>query len=305
MERRHAVYPPLHAVRERLVQILDRVVLHVLAPVAAEAVDAVDVANRLEGVDDKHDSLLLDVYDALVGAPRRLAAPGAEPDHVLHRVVRRVPIVGAALALVNRLGGGRAGVYEEGGGNLALHLVAAPVELVRRARASLHVHYRLDQVVYVYLLAVFELADAPEHLRHHHLELAADPRHQAAVAVQRSAEEVGVALGHRLLAHLAPARLVVVRAEVPLVVNERLRLVGLQRIPLLVNVDERAVAEVRVVGQLKAGLLEQVVGEHSLRLLDVAFDRLEVQLRGVLEKLLELLLRYRLAFAVLSALLHT
>ena len=101
----------------------------------------------------------------------------------------------------------------------------------------------------------------------------------------------------------APAGLVVPRPEVPLVVDESLGFTRLQGVAILVDVYEGAVAELRVVGKLHPGLFEQVVGEHTLRILQVALDGLQVQLGAVLEQLFKLLLRDRLARRVAGAVL--
>ena len=52
-------------VAERLVQVLDDVVLDVLAAVAGEAEDAVAVADRFEGASEENEALLLEVDDPL------------------------------------------------------------------------------------------------------------------------------------------------------------------------------------------------------------------------------------------------
>ena len=115
------------------------------------------------------------------------------------------------------------------------------------------------------------------------------------------AAEVGrVALGHLLLAHDAPVGLVVVGAEVPLVVDEGLGLVGVEGAALLVHVHERPLAHLGSLGQRQARLLEHVVGECAGRLLHAALAHVQVHLGTRLQHLLEHLLGDLLALRVVG-----
>ncbi len=70
------------------------------------------------------------------------------------------------------------------------------------------------------VLAVLETLDLPVHLRIHALELPVDVPNQLGVGLERLAVECGVALRHLLFVHHAPADLVLVAPEIPLVIHE-------------------------------------------------------------------------------------
>ena len=232
----------LHLVTQVLVDVLDGVVFHVLAPVAGEAVDAVLVAESLQRLDEQDRALLLQVDDALVRAPGRAVAraPVAQPQHVVDGVVGRVPLVRPAPRLVDGLARRRAHVEQEEHRHVALQLVAAPVDTVRQAQPLPHVDHGFHKRVEVVLLAVLQALHLAEGLRPHLLELAAELLDHVGVGVQNGLPEADVPLRHRLLPDHAPPRAIVAGAEVPLVVDARVRVLGLQRPALVLDVNERA-----------------------------------------------------------------
>ena len=295
MQRRYPIYPPLDLVREVFVQVLDDIELHILPAVARKAVDAVQVADSLQRVDEQHYRFLFHIDYPLVRAAHRLPATGSQPHHILHRIVRRIPIVGVLFVIVYRLRGGRAGVQQKRHRDIPLHLVAPPVELIAGTCPRLHIHEGLDDVIDVYLFPVLQLPNLAEHLRHHHLELPPDLRHQRPVVAQRIAVIRRIPLLHRLLAHDAPARLVIVRPEVPLVVHECLRLIRLQRPAVLVHMHQRPLPELRRLRRVNARLFHQIVRHHIAGLLNFPLRGLQLKLRAILQQLLQLLLRDRLA----------
>ena len=285
VERRDLVEAALDLVVERLLDLLDDVELDVLAAEAGEAVDAVAVAEGFERRHEQHHRLLLHVDDALVRASRGLAAAGAEPGRVGDGVGRDVP-VGVPRALLDGLGGRRAHIDEEDDADVALVLVAAPVDaLVRRAVAA-ELHEGLDPRVDVDVLALGEPLHLAVHLGANGLELAADLVHEPRVGVQGLGVEIGLAGNCGALLDDAPAGPVIIGAEVPLVVDEAAGLERLERPALLVLVRELVVARGPVVGGIAPRLLEHVGGDRGdLRV--VAY----LHLGGVAEHLLDLLHR--------------
>ena len=218
--RRYLVYAPLHPLAEGLLQLLDDVELHVLPPVAREAVDAVGVADGLQGADEQDNTLLLHINDALGRRQQLLGAARHPPGEVFAGVV--VEIVGpqAAAVLDDLLVGGGAHVQQEGHGHVPLHLVAPPVDLPRRRHARLPLHQVVHHRVQVQLFAVQQPLDLAEQLRLQQLELAARLVDQGRVAAEGLVEVGGGAFGHGVFDDAAPAGLVVAGAEVPLVVIE-------------------------------------------------------------------------------------
>ena len=96
-----------------------KIEFHILSPVAGEPVDPVGVADGLQGVDQQRRALFLQVDDPFVVAAHQPFPAPAQPNHVFHRVVRRVTVIHGLPAFVDGLSGGSAHVQEENHGHLA------------------------------------------------------------------------------------------------------------------------------------------------------------------------------------------
>ena len=152
--------------------------------------------------------------------------------------------------------------------------------------------------VKIVVLAIFQPLYLPERLRHHPLELSMYVAHKRCMRMQRFLDECGVALRHVLLVNQAPARLVLPAAEIPFVIHERPIVCGLQRTAILVHVDERPLAGLRILrippGHLLEQVLNQLLGNLGLLIALFALLRLALNLSAPLQHLRELLFRERL-----------
>ena len=304
VQGRHLVNAPLDFVVEGFLNVLDDIELHVLPPVAGEAVDAVGVADGLQGVDEQGAAFAFQVDDALVVAAHQPLAAAAQPDHILHGVIGRVPVVHRMAALVDGLGGGRRHIQQEHYGHIPLHPVATPVDFFVRRHIHPQVGPRFQGGVEVNVLAVNQPVGLAPGFRHNQLKLPLDVRQQGSVVAEGVVVEIGVALVQQLLFDDAPARLVVVGAEVPFVIDEGLGLQGFQFAAGVVIVENGAVAAAGVIGRRRhAGFFHYVLGEHGHALVNIAFLGVQLQLGAVLQQLFQFLLGHRLGVAQL-ALVH-
>ena len=104
------------------------------------------------------------------------------------------------------------------------------------------------------------------------------------------------------LFNYAPARLVVVGPEIPLVVHVGLRFPGFEFATGVVIVQKRSVTFTRLgIGRRSAGFFHDVLGEHAHVTVDFALLGIQFQLRALLKQLLQHLLGHGLRLALFSA----
>ena len=117
-------------------------------------------------------------------------------------------------------------------------------------------HQVFDHEIQVELLAIVKVLDLAEQLRTQEFELPARLGHERSVLSQGLFVELGGPLLQRSFANAAPARLVIARAEVPLVVEERFGLLRQLARLLFAFRGGRTVLELQLfIGNRRAGFL--------------------------------------------------
>ena len=190
------VNPLADTLTELLIKILNHVEFYVVTTIARKAINAIGITDRLERFNNEHRRLFFKVDDPLRWLYRLFRTTLSKPLEILAWITLKILFlffVFLALFLYFLICGCRH-IEKKCNGNIALNLITSRVEASKRTNSSSFIDLKLDSLIKIDFVSIFDPFDPSETLRPHQFKLTTCLHHQSVMLTKHFIVIIGIAL---------------------------------------------------------------------------------------------------------------